>query len=354
MLNRDPFDNETTLRHFRKSDLDSMSYFIELWLFNVSNKIRNIINSDIAITCYGSDSRLDKWNREKSSIDLLICNNNNELVHEDILNIIKEIVSKNTWIIEDNSYFEIWDNGEMYEIDDSIELWNNIEKIQIDPEYIDILSQWDELYKYKWKYFPDRLIDAYFIWWNKKILESFKKEMLDNIINDSSILKKYKKWIKNYYKQDYINGKNHRNWLEKTYSLWERWWLIKFDNEKYFWFKHGPLRALQYKIIELFLKLVIDKKDSNLINNFPFDMKWRLEFLFNNDLLDLNLNETKDILEIYIYFKELNIKLERLLNIENFNINTIDRLEGKGEFYLIWSEYNIKLSRFSQLFNKIS
>ncbi len=347
------FDNELVLKHFRKSHLDTMSDIIQLWLYNVSNRVANIINNDLAISCYGSDSRFDKLNNWESSIDLLICNNNSELLDEDIRDIIKEVVYKNKWVIEDNSYFEIWNNWEIYEIEDNIEIWKNIDSIQIDWEYIDVLHNQDELYKYKWKYFPDRLLDAYFIWWNKEILEKFKLQMLEDIILDNSIFKKFKKWIKNYFKQDYIKGKNHRNNLLASFNLDEKWWIIRFDNKNYYGFKHWPLRALQYKLVELFLKLIIEKKDKNIIKDFPFDISWRIEFLFNNWMIKLTKDESIQIVELYTYFKELNIKLERLFNYENYSVKNIFRTGIQWEFNIFWWENKEKIERFIELFNKI-
>lgn len=354
MFRNSYFDNEAVLRQFRKSHLDSMADIIQLWLYNVSDDVAKIVMNDLAITCYWSDSRFDRLNNSESSIDLLICNDNNDLLWEQIVEVIKEVVSKNKWIIEDNSYFEIWNDGEVYEVEDSIELWKNIDSMQVDPEYIDVLNKWEELYKYKGKYFPDRLLDAYFVWWNKKILERFKLKMLEDIISDKSIFKKFKKWIKNYFKQDYISWKSHRNNLLDSFILDDDWWVVRFDNENYYWFKHWPLRALQYKLTELFLQLVIDKNDKSIINSFPFDVSWRVEFLFNNWMMELSKDEAIELIEIYTYFKELNIKLERLFNYESYNVDNIFRLNQSWEFNLVWVEFKEKLERFMELFNKIN
>jgi len=354
MFTRDFFDNENVLKQFRKSALDEMQDYIQLWLYNVSKDVSDIVMNDLSITCYWSDSRFDRSNNTSSSIDLLVCNNNLEINSNEVREAIKEVVNKNKWIIEDNSYMEEWADGEYYMVEDSINVWKNIDYIQVEDEYIDVLDKWDDLHKYKNKYFPDRLLDAYFIWWNKQILEDFKLKMLDDIISNPSILTKFKKGIKNYYKDEFIIWKNHRNDLLESFNLDENWWLVRFDNEDYYWFKHWPLRSIQYKLVELFLKLVIDTNNKDLIKTFPFDINWRIFFLFNNKFFNLNKDESIEFIEIYTFFKDLNIKLESMFNYEKSTSENILRTDNIWEFKLNWPEYKIKLDRYLELFNKIN
>jgi len=357
LLSGDFFDNENTLKFFRKNNLDELKDSIELWSYGLPEDISNFIKNKIAITCYWSDSRFDRFNDSESSVDLLICNTSNKSV-ESIQFLIKELVEKTNNLTYDNSYLENF-NEETWEevwIEDEIDVWSNISKIQINNKYIDILNSDDDLHKYKWKYFPDRLIDSYFIWWNLDILNDFKVNMMNDIINSwwwkKSIFWKFKKDIKKYYQEDFIKWKNHRDW-DDIFNLEK--WIIRFDWENFFWFKHWPLRSLQYKLIEGFLKLAFQKKDKFLIKDFPFDVNWRLKFLKENNCLD-NLSELEisTLNNLYTKFKNFNLDLEMAFK-HNVYFNAFKKWEKNWEFFINSNNLNIiksDLEKFIELFKK--
>ncbi len=353
-LKEDIFDNEKTLKYFRKLSLDEFKDAIEVWIFRTWEEVYEILTEDISISCYWSDSRFDKTNNSTSSLDLLVCNNNLDLSISDITAAVRFLVSQNIDCVYDNSYPEFNDDWTYEIIKDEIEVWKKLDILQIDDEYIDVLNKSEDLYKYKGKYFPDRLLDSYFIWWNQDILKSFKIRMLDDFINDNKILSKYKKWIKKYYNEEYISWKNHRSDLDNTFELTDKWWLIRFDWEQYFWFKHGPLRSLQYKIVELFLKLVIEKSDSSLVEMFPFDIEWRLAFLLEHNAIVLRKEELIELLDIYTFFKDINTKLEALFNTNiKSGINNIQNTETEWVYKLLWDDFHLKLNRYIEIFNKL-
>lgn len=358
LLNGDFFNNENILKFFRKNNLDELRNSIELWSYELPENISNFIKNKIAITCYWSDSRLDRSNDSESSVDLLICNTSNKSV-ELIQFLIKKLVEKTNGLTYDNSYLENF-NEETWEelrVEDEINIWSDISKIQINNQYIDILNLGDDLYKYKWKYFPDRLIDSYFIWWNPEILNDFKVGVMNGIIvswdNKKSIFWKFKKNIKNYFNEYYIKWKNHRNW-DDIFNLEK--WIIRFDWENCFWFKHWPLRALQYKLIERFIQYSIDEKDPEIIKDLPFDVNWRLNFLNENSCLDgLSEIEMCDLYNIYTKFKNFNLDLEMAFKYD-VNSNTFKKWGKNWEFFINSNDLNIiklDLEKFIELFNKL-
>lgn len=348
--------NDNAIKQFKKYHLDNIRESFLLSLFNIPRDVFNIINNDLAICCYWSDSRLDKSNNQEWSIDLLVCNNNIDLSNDDIRWIIRDVIDNSRWIVEDNSYVEIWNNWEIYTIEDDIEVWKIVSYLQLDPEYIDILSIGEDLYKYNNKYYPDRLIDAFYIGWNEDILKTFKYNMLEQILNNPSILKKFRKWIKNYFNNDYIFWKNHRNWLDDNYFFNDQGWymLIKYDNFDYYGFKHWPMRALQYKIIQKLLELIISSKNISIIDNLPFDIEWRLNFLVNNNAIELTTNELDELNKYYNYFKDFNMRLSSLnKNKDLVSKDIIRSTSDNNSFIFYWNWLQEKLKSFYNLFVKL-
>ena len=348
------FDNESVLENFRKINLWNIKFYMEMWWMDLPKNLQKILD-EVSINCYWSDWRLEKSNSEVSSIDLLICNEKTEITEKDILDLINEIVEKNKWVIEKTSYLEISEDFEVYEVEDEYRIWESISKLQINPLYIDILNSWDELYKYEKRYYPDRLLDSYNIWWNPDLLEEFKLQMMEDIISKKwkdRISVKFKNQNKKYFQEAYIKWKNHK-WDENSYNFDDNSWIIKYDWEKHFWFKHWPIRALQYKITQEFLKLVEEKGDKNVVKEYPHNIKSRLEFLKINSNLLINDDEINEIIELYRYFNNFTDKLRISFKYDKFLDEDIERIEKKWDFKINSKFFKNKIEKFILLFSKI-
>lgn len=352
MKNFDFPTNEDVINNFREIDLKTKNYLFDLWLINISKDIRDILNNDLAILCYWSDWRLERTNKNKSSLDLIVCNSNPNITKLQIDEIISSLVQNTQWIVEKIIYNE-YENWEIITFEDEYKVWEWIWVLQVDSEYIDILNYEDDLYKYKNKYFPDRLIDSFFIWWNIEVYKLFKEKLFTDIINKSWFLKKYKWDIKSYYKEEFIFWKDHRWWEDNFDFEWETW-IIRYDWVNNYWFKHWPLRALQYKVIELFLSLIITTKDINIMNEFPIDIKSRLLFLKkNNKISNLSESEIKDIVNLYLYFRDQNLLINYIYKNTNVNNKVILRTNTEGEFVIDKNFNKNKINNFYQLFKKL-
>lgn len=352
-------------------DFNCKQSFIEVSLTDIRDAIylaSHEINSEIidlldkwyvALTCYWSDARLDKWNRWKSSIDLLVCNKSELVSSEEIKKLLKDFVEKTKDLVVDNTYHEFWTDGEVYQVQDEIPVWKEISTLAQNDYYIDVLNFTDDLYKYENKTFPDRLIDAYNIYGKTELLLEFKQKMLEDIIASPKILKDFRNDVKWYFREEIIRWKNLRKSLASHFDFDGYWeiWLLKYDWEDFFWFKHWPLRALQYKIIEKFIKLVIDRKDSSLVINFPFPIDKRMNFLLNNNSVwNLNTLEVEELVSIYKFFRDKNDEINFMYLSKKYssNLRFIREFHSfifENEEYL---ETKSKLDRFVELFQKLA
>lgn len=352
-------------------DFNYKQSFIELSLIDIkdaiylasheiNSQIVDLLNSwDIVITCYWSDAKLDKWNRKKSSIDLLVCNKSDLVSSEEIKELLKDFIEKSKDLIVDNTYNEFWTDWEVYQIQDEIPIGKEISTLAQDDYYIDVLNFSDELHKYENKTFPDRLIDAYNIYWDSETLFSFKQKMLDDIISSPKILKDFKQDVKSYFKEETIRWKNIRKNQQNhfNFDLGRDFWILRYDRKDFFGFKHWPMRALQYKIIEKFISFVLDRKDSSLIRNFPFSIEKRLMYFKENKIISWITNvEYLEIIELYKFFRDLNeriyyMTLSTKYTTSLFYVDEIKAFMFKNYEY---SKVSEKLDRFTQLFQKLA
>lgn len=344
---------------FIKLNFDDIKNSIELASYEFNSKISDLLKSwDLVITCYWSDARFDKWNREESSIDLLICNKNELVSSSEVRDLLKEFISKSESIIFDNSSYEIWHDWEIYMVADEIKVGDYISRLAKDDYYIDVLNFSDELYKYENKTFPDRLIDAYNIYWDNKTLLSFKTKMLDDIIAQPKILKNFKNDVKSYFKDTTIKWENIRKRLNRHFDFENptNIWVVRYDKESYFGFKHWPMRALQYKIIEKFISYVVEKKDSSIISDFPFSIEDRLMYFKKNKLIEwMTWEEYWKLRDLYIFFRELNEEIARM-RISKKEIDWLKYIDEGNFFAVHWNRYiktKKNLEDFLYIFNKM-
>lgn len=350
-------------------DFNYKQYFIELSLSDIKNaiylasheinsKIIDLLDSwDIVLTCYWSDARLDKWNMWKSSIDLLVCNKNELVSSEEIKELLKDFIEKTKDLVIDNSYHEFWINWEVYQVQDEISVWKEISTLAQNDYYIDVLNFDDKLYKYENKTFPDRLIDSYNIYGKRELLLEFKQKMFEDIINSPKILKDFKQDVKSYFKEETIRWKNIRKNQENhfNFDLWKDFWILRYDRKDFFGFKHWPMRALQYKIIEKFISFVIEKQDSSLIKDFPFSIEKRLMYFKNKLILWLNSIEYSEIIELYKFFRDMNEQIHNMTLSKKYT-PTLFYLDEIDAFIFTWRDYEkvlSKLDRFLELFQKL-
>lgn len=345
---------------FIELSLSDIKDAIYLATYEINSKIVDLLNSwDLVITCYWSDAKLDKWNRKKSSIDLLVCNKSDLVSSEEIKELLKDFIEKSKDLVVDNTYNEFWTDWEVYQVQDEIPIGKEISTLAQDDYYIDVLNFSDELHKYENKTFPDRLIDAYNIYWDSETLFSFKQKMLDDIIGSPKILKDFKQDVKSYFKEETIRWKNLRKNYENHFNFdtWWDFWILRYDREDFFWFKHWPMRALQYKIIEKFISFVIEKQDSSLIKDFPFSVEDRLRFFIRNRLIEWITNfEYTELTELYKFFRDLNDTLFYMFISKKYDEDLFYD-ENKKYFVVNWSKLIFiknSLDRFVELFKKLA
>ena len=258
--------------------------YLRFILDEMDLKLNEILNNtDLVIWMYWSDWRIEKINTGKEWIELIWYTNDKSLleIREEIVDALKELAEEGvkhffsvmeeeweSWKEEWKTSTEVswWDieNGVTIEsnssqsISDYMKAMNVVERLK--PESLDLKYIGDQrLYTGQrgwgrsWlDYYPDSVLDSEFLFWDLSTLIKAKTTMMKLIMNDKSIVKGYYDTIKPYFKERSVVGGHNEHWSKKKnnrhhHKLWEN--MIYFDHEnKLFWFKHWPIRAIQYMI----------------------------------------------------------------------------------------------------------
>lgn len=349
---------EKIRKHIIRDNLSNFWEYFEMVWFEIKTKLHDLLNNwKIAICCYWSDWRLEKWNKKRWSMDLIVCTED-EIDGQEIKNAITEFAWSVQWILFEQIYYEWEENGNEYYVKEDLEIGNDLSVLSEGDLYIDVIKASDEKYRYNGRYFPDRLIDAFFLLWNNDIVKKFKLDLMKSIIEKKQILERFKEHVKTYFQEAYIRWKNQyeKKGLGNHFNLDSNF--VYFDRNNYYAFKYWPIRALQYKVIEIFIKYWRKLKDERLILDFPQDINSRLDFFERNKVVNWFLDTDYEELKIlYNFFRNLNTRIEIMYDWK-IQISKKQDIFQKENWVFTLSddllkEVKEKLDRFIYLFKKI-